>query len=185
MRRSSRSTRRGSRSVSRDLFIRSAKALIPPARRPARGASPLTVPGDTNCDPPAPALGAKWSAHRRAEFSQKGRCADFSPARSSRAVRPETLARFSPIPLRSARLAFSASSPREIRARHALGCGCVRQSLRKCAAFIRRKFLQRVHEMHVRGAALQQIHQMLAQRRVVISSRALLAGSGFGFGPRL
>src|SRR5579864_7155415 len=42
----------------------------------------------------------------------------------------------------------------------------VRQSRSKRTALVRRKFLQRIHELHVRRSALQQIHQMLAQRSV-------------------
>src|SRR5258708_17090876 len=43
----------------------------------------------------------------------------------------------------------------------------VRQSRSERAAFVRRKFLQRVHEVHVRGAALQYIDHMLAQRHII------------------
>src|SRR6266404_5531343 len=43
----------------------------------------------------------------------------------------------------------------------------VRQTRRECAALVGREFFERVHELHVRGAALQQIDQMLAQCGII------------------
>src|SRR5712692_4261222 len=43
----------------------------------------------------------------------------------------------------------------------------VRQAGRKRTALVGRELFQRVHELHVRGAALQQIDHVLAQRRIV------------------
>src|SRR5258708_27110220 len=40
------------------------------------------------------------------------------------------------------------------------------------AAFVGRKFLQCVHKMHVRGAALQYIDHILAQRHIIARARA-------------
>src|SRR5258708_33530286 len=45
------------------------------------------------------------------------------------------------------------------------------------AAFVGRKFLDRVHKMHVRGAALQYIAHMLAQRHIIARARASSARS--------
>src|SRR6202790_2132474 len=64
----------------------------------------------------------------------------------------------------------------------------VRQARGERTALVRRKLLQRVHELHVRRAALQQVSQMLAQGSIVdrastFSGRAFLARSAFCFGP--
>src|SRR5258708_12629678 len=48
----------------------------------------------------------------------------------------------------------------------------VRQTGGERAAFVGRKFLQCVHKMHVRGAALQYIDHMLAQRHIIARARA-------------
>src|SRR6266404_3838842 len=59
----------------------------------------------------------------------------------------------------------------------------MRQTGRECAALVGRKFLQRVHELHVRGAALQQVDQVLTQRRIIdagVRARALSVRSPCG-----
>src|SRR5712672_3682734 len=43
----------------------------------------------------------------------------------------------------------------------------VRQARRKRSALVRWKFFQRIQKLHVSGAALQQIDQVLTQRRIV------------------
>src|SRR5258708_17289898 len=48
----------------------------------------------------------------------------------------------------------------------------LRRSGSERPAFVRRKFLQRVHKMHVRGAALQYSDHMLPQRNIIAGARA-------------
>src|SRR5258707_7048753 len=48
----------------------------------------------------------------------------------------------------------------------------VRQPGGERSGFVGRKFLQFVHKMHVRGAALQYIDHMLAQRHIIARARA-------------
>src|SRR4029077_8382597 len=51
----------------------------------------------------------------------------------------------------------------------------VRQTRRKRSAFVRWKLFQRIHKVHMRGAALQQIDQMFAQRRIAARARTFSA----------